>query len=304
VNAAGKNDANQRTQAAGQTRDAQRKAADLERKGNELARYLRNMARQNSAQLENADQRQQEINQMAPEVVDDIARAAIHAQRLDRSDAQALMQSAQAMESIAQNELPQAQSALDTATHARQAQPPVDQAYEALASQLDNFNQLQPDSAQPLQGTSRTPESDEIATWMARTLDRLEAAQLALGNPRPSVAARQAQQAAGQTLQAQQADMAQTRAQSQAQAQAQSRNAARSRFASRFSSDRTSADMPPETGRLLPENLRLLSGDWGKLRKLSATDLMNARKEAVSEDYREMVNTYFRVISQKARQKN
>jgi len=304
VNAAGKNDANQRTQAAGQTRDAQKKAADLERKGNELARDLRNMARRNSAQFENADQRQQEINRMAPEVVDDIARAAIHAQRLGRSDAQPLMQSAQAMQSIAQNELPQAQSALDTATHARQAQPPVDQAYEALASQLENFNQLQPDSAQPLQGASRTPQDDEIATWMARTLDRLEAAQLALGNPRPSVAARQAQQAAGQTLQAQQADMAQARAQSQAQARARSRNAARSRFASRFSSDRTSADMPPETGRLLPENLRLLSGDWGKLRKLSATDLMKARKEAVSEDYREMVNTYFRVISQKAKEKN
>lgn len=301
VNAAGKNDANQRTQAAAQTRDAQKTAADLKNKGNQLARDLRNMARQNSAQFENADQRQAEINQMAPEVIDDIARAAIHANRLDRSDAQALMQSAQAMQSIAQNELPQAQSALDNATHARQAQQPVDQAYDALASQLENFNQLQPDAAQPMQGA---PQDDEIATWMARTLDRLEAAQLAQGNPRPSVAAQQAQQAAGQTLQAQQADMAQARAQSQAQAQAQSRNAARSRAASRFSSDRTSAEMPPETGRLLPENLRLLKGDWGKLRKLSATDLMNAQKEAVSEDYREMVNTYFRVISQKAKKEN
>ncbi|MBN2269908.1 MAG: hypothetical protein JXN61_04795, partial [Sedimentisphaerales bacterium] len=77
---------------------------------------------------------------------------------------------------------------------------------------------------------------------------------------------------------------------------------ARNRSASRFSSDRTSADMPPETGREIPENLTLLSGDWGKLRKLSATDLMKAQKEAVSEDYREMVNTYFRVISQKARE--
>ncbi len=75
-------------------------------------------------------------------------------------------------------------------------------------------------------------------------------------------------------------------------------------MASQFSSDQTSGNMPPGTGRLLPENLRLLTGDWGKLRKLSATDLMKARKEAVSEDYREMVNTYFRVISQKARQKN
>jgi len=291
----------ERTQAAGQTRDAQTKAADLKRQGNELAKDLRDLAQRNSGQLENADQRQQEINQMAPEVIDDIARAAIHAERLDRSDAQALRQSAQAMEGIAQNELPQAQSALDAATHARQAQPPVEEAYDALVSQLDKFNSLQPDSAQPLQGASRSPESDEIAAWMARTLDSLEAAQLARGNPRPSLAA---QQAADRTLQAQQAAMAQARAQSQAQARAQSRSAARNRFASRFSSDRTSADMPPETGQQIPENLRLLSGDWGKLRKLSATDLMNSQKEAVSEDYREMVNAYFRVISQKAKEKN
>jgi len=135
-------------------------------------------------------------------------------------------------------------------------------------------------------------------------LDSLEAAQLAQGNPRPSLAAQQAQQAAGRTLQAQQAAMAQARAQSQAQARAQSRSAARNRFASRFSSERTSSDMPPETGQRIPENLRLLSGDWGRLRKLSATDLMNSQKEAVSEDYREMVSAYFRVISQKAKEKN
>ena len=289
-------------QAYAQTRDAQSKAMDLKRKGDELARDLRNMARRNSAQFENTDQRQRQINQMAPDVIDDIARAAIHAERLGRPDAHLLQQTTQAMDGIAQNELPQAQNALDNATHARQAQPPVEEAYDALASQLDNFNELQPDFAQPLQGYSRSAQSDEIATWMARTLDRLEAAQLAQGNPRPSVAAQQARQAAAQTLQARQAAMAQARAQSQAQARSQ--NAARNRLASRLSSDRTSADMPPETGEILPENLRLLSGDWGKLRKLSATDLMKARKEAVAEDYREMVNTYFLVISRKAKQEN
>jgi len=40
------------------------------------------------------------------------------------------------------------------------------------------------------------------------------------------------------------------------------------------------------------------------LRKLSAKDLMEARKEAVAQDYRQMVNTYFLVISRKARQED
>jgi len=40
------------------------------------------------------------------------------------------------------------------------------------------------------------------------------------------------------------------------------------------------------------------------LRKLSAEDLMEARKEAIAEDYREMVNTYFLVISQRAKQQD
>lgn len=93
-------------------------------------------------------------------------------------------------------------------------------------------------------------------------------------------------------------------AQARAQAQARSRTAAQNRLASRFSSDRTSYDMPPETGLEIPERLLLRKGEWGMLRKLSARDLMEARKEAVAEDYRQMVNTYFLVISRKARQEN
>lgn len=303
VNAAPRGEGNQRSQAASRTRSAQQKAMDLKRQGEQLAGDLRNMDRRRSGEFENTDRSQQEINAMAPEVIDDIARAAIHAERLDRPESRRLQQTAMAMEGIAQNELPEAQDALDTASHARQAQAPVDQAYDALAGQLESFGQMQTNTAQAMQAPPSPPEDNELATWMARTLDSLEAAQLAQGNPQQAQTAATAQQTANQALQAQQNAMAQARAQSQAQAQ-QSRNAARNRMSSQFSSDMTSADMPPETGRELPENLRLLSGDWGKLRKLSAKDLMEARKETVSEDYREMVNTYFRVISQKARQKN
>ncbi|MBN2136828.1 MAG: hypothetical protein JW720_03395 [Sedimentisphaerales bacterium] len=301
VNAAKTENTDQKNQAANQTQNAQNKAADLSRQGSELAKNIRDMARQYSDQIENTDRRQREINQMAPEVTDDITRAALHAERLGRADAGPLRQTSQAMQDIGQNELPQARQALETAVHVMQAQPPVEQAYDALASQLENLNRIQADPAESQQNASRSPQTGEMAQWMARTLDRLDAAQLAQDNPQM---AQQAQQAMGRTMEAQQTEMALARAQNQAQARAQSRtrNAARNRLASRFSSDRTSADMPPPTGRKLPENPRLLSGDWGKLRTLSATDLMNAQKEAVSEDYREMVNIYFLVISQKSKE--
>ena len=296
VNAAGNANPDQRSQAADQTRNAQRKAADLKKQGSDLARDLRETARRRSDQFEYTDRRQQEINQMAPEVIDDIARAAIHAERLSRPDAQTLRSATQAMQAISQNELPDAQHALDQAAHARQAQPPVDRAYDALADQLDNLAELQADAAQPQQGA----QTDETAKWMARTLDQLEAAQMAQGSPQqaqPSPAAA-ARQTMNQALLAQQVAMAQARAQSQSQAQAGNR------AASMFSSDRTSPQMPPETGEALPERLALRRGDWGKLRTLSATDLMEAGKETVAEDYREMVNMYFLVISKKARQKD
>jgi len=296
VNAAGNANPDQRSQAAAQTRDAQRKAADLKKQGSDLARDLKETARRRSDQFEYTDRRQQEINQMAPEVIDDIARAAIHAERLSRPDAQTLRSATQAMQAISQNELPDAQHALDQAAHARQAQPPVDRAYDALADQLDNLAELQADAAQPQQGA----QADETAKWMARTLDQLEAAQMAQGSPQqaqPSPAAA-ARQTMNQALLAQQIAMAQARAQSRSQAQAGNR------AASMFSSARTSPQMPPETGEELPERLALRRGDWGKLRTLSATDLMEAGKETVAEDYREMVNMYFLVISQKARQKD
>ena len=131
---------------------------------------------------------------------------------------------------------------------------------------------------------------------MARSLDRLDAAQMA------EAAAQQAQQAISQAMRSRQAAMAQARARERAPERGSAR--ARSRLASMFSSDRTSAQMPPETGEELPEYLALRRGDWGKLRTLSAKDLAEAQKEAVAEDYREMVNTYFLVISQRAKQNN
>ena len=42
---------------------------------------------------------------------------------------------------------------------------------------------------------------------------------------------------------------------------------------------------------------------WGKLRSKSAEDLTKGRSEAVSEEYRRSVETYFRVLAERAKKK-
>jgi hypothetical protein len=56
-----------------------------------------------------------------------------------------------------------------------------------------------------------------------------------------------------------------------------------------------------EGGRLA--EVLLKPGEWGKLPPKLARDLMEAQREGVSGEYRAMVETYFRVIAEKAREK-
>ena len=44
-------------------------------------------------------------------------------------------------------------------------------------------------------------------------------------------------------------------------------------------------------------------GEWGKLREQAAEDLTKGRREKVSEEYRKSVETYFRVLAERARRK-
>ena len=43
--------------------------------------------------------------------------------------------------------------------------------------------------------------------------------------------------------------------------------------------------------------------DWGKLRAKSAEDAVGSGRDAVSAEYRKQVETYFRVIAERARKK-
>ena len=55
--------------------------------------------------------------------------------------------------------------------------------------------------------------------------------------------------------------------------------------------------------QVLPALQEKLKQEWGRLPPKLAKDLMDGRREAVSGEYRERVETYFRAMAEKARQK-
>jgi hypothetical protein len=294
--------------AAQQARDANRQADRSARDARQLARELRDAARRSSAQIQHSDQQQDQVNEMAGPVTEDFQRAASHAERLDMPEAGALAQTAEAMESISENELPTALDALEQSPAAQPAQGPVEQARSALAEQLGEMQEMLPESSAAQSASTAPSMQEQVDQWMARALDQLEAAELAQAaqpteaqQAAQASAQAQAQQAMQQPLMSQQAAMAQSRTADNAAPQSESLT--QRAMASLMSGSRVSDDMPPPTGQPLPEQLRLRNGRWGQLRKLEAVDMMESRGEAIAEEYREMIHTYFEVISRRAKEK-
>lgn len=53
--------------------------------------------------------------------------------------------------------------------------------------------------------------------------------------------------------------------------------------------------------KALPDAQGLKAGDWGKLPKKLAEQLTKGQHEAVPGDYRQAVETYYRVVAEKAK---
>ncbi len=152
---------------------------------------------------------------------------------------------------------------------------------------------------------SFTPEQMATGRQLAQALDELDRLQA-----EPATAAVQAEQPAptqqtplqqalaqrpglAQAAQAQQAQIAAARAQAQQQAALASNPAG-------YQQDGTPAyEGQAEAFVVKPVN-RADNQEWGKLREQSADDLTKGRKEAVSEEYRKSVETYFRVLAERA----
>jgi hypothetical protein len=53
----------------------------------------------------------------------------------------------------------------------------------------------------------------------------------------------------------------------------------------------------------LPELPRLQSGTWGRLRRQSAEDLTSGRGDEIPANYREAIETYYRVVAERSQLK-
>jgi len=283
------------------TRQAQQQAREMQNQAKQLANDLKNLNRKRNQMMQNTPQQQQAINLQAPKVANDMARAANHAERLGLDQAQDYKQTAEEIEKIANHELPAAQESLDTASRAGMAQEPVAQAHSAMSQQLQSLDrsmQAGPAESQQSQSMeSQLTEPAQAGQWMARTLDELEAANMSQQNSLQQ----QATQSTQQPLSSQQNQMARARNMSMTQQQ----NASMTRYMSSvMSNEQTSSEMPMETSLRLADRIKLRQGKWGQLRQLDSKDLFKADSEAISEEYKDMVHTYFRVIAERAKQKN
>lgn len=157
-------------------------------------------------------------------------------------------------------------------------------------------------SASPPQ--SFTPEEMGEGRQLAQTLDELDrqqAAAAAQAQQQPS--AKQPGQATPTPLSnlAQAARMQQTQMAS-ARIQAQQQDSLSSNPSNQPSDGEPAYDGQTDAFAVLPVN-RSEDEDWGKLRDQAAEDLTRGRREKVSEEYRKSVETYFRVLAERARRK-
>ncbi len=208
-----------------------------------------------------------------------------------------------AAEAAANSEAAQASGEGSESKDASQASDPGQQAASQNNAQTGE-NTPQPGTPAGGQPTppSFTPEEQARGQQLAQTLDELDRQQAAASAVQSGESDQQTPpnsrplDTLAQAAQAQQASMSATRAQAQQQA------------AMAMSDGATeSSENPAATGTLADFTVlainRSENANWGKLRNKSAEDLTNGKSEAISEEYRKSVETYFRVLAERARKK-
>lgn len=231
----------------------------------------------------------------------------------------ALSQQAEQLENAMQPLLADGQS---SASEAAAAQSPPEATGEPTSEGTSENSPGGDGPSQESQASSGTPQppgeggdqpsppqfsAEEMARGeqLARTLDELDR-QMASASSSPSEDAgmpptspsqpQNALPTLAQAAKAQQSQIATARAQQQQAA-----------TMAMTEGDSESEGIPPATGALTDFNVSLVNrrenADWGKLRSKSAEELSKAQTQGISEEYRKSVETYFRVLSERARKK-
>lgn len=282
--------------------------------------------------LAQAVEQQKSVGEDVAQAAEDVARAARHEGRLGKPAPSAqLDKTAKSIQNVAEGEVSAARQKLAEASagaspdqasqpekaRALAARDAVEEAQNAISSQVDALSealrpsdqqavadaeQVQADageSAEPAAAASPPPSPSPAKAvdgrLLARTLDELDRrlsasppADSPTGLPQPQL------NSLAQAAQAEAATM------NQARMSADSRQSLEGSTESNQGAalvDMSAADLS------LPPVRRDENGDWGKLREQSAEDLTEGRRESLSAEYRKRIETYFRVIGERARKK-
>ncbi len=176
---------------------------------------------------------------------------------------------------------------------------PILAAAEASAQQARESSPAEAGQAAP------SPEQQARGEQLARVLDELDRQQQAadgLASTEQPVSSDQPNQAASPPATLAQAVRSQQEAMNAARLQAQQEAAL-----THNENATDSLGPPPTTGPNTDFTVAAVNrsedAEWGKLRNKSAEDLSKGSSEAVAEDYRKSVSTYFRVLAERARRK-
>ncbi|HZE97820.1 MAG TPA: hypothetical protein VE981_12400 [Planctomycetota bacterium] len=305
----------QKAQAAAQqaAQDAGKEAGDAQ----DLAKQAQALAQQfQQAAQANAQQAQAQQAQVAQELQGaqaDIQQAARNEQSLGEAmQAQQLGQVAQGVQDANQNQVAQAAKAAQqgNAPEAAKADQAAQAAIEAQAKALaDARGQQGQQPESPAAGAEGSPLADAAAEFLAQALNALNGQ----GKPEQGQGQGKPEQGQGQGQPEQgQGDAAQAMAaaaQAQAAAMRQGRTPGQGQMPGQNPMSNTpgqgkgaSVQAGPQ-GEAALSNALLKPGDWGKLPPRLARDLMQAQREPIGGEYRHMVETYFQVVAEKAREK-
>jgi hypothetical protein len=279
--------------AQAQTGRAADQAVRLAERAAEIAGALKSTAETNARKLSQAAPQQALIEQETRKAAELLERAGSLQQQLQNAQAAALQEVAAETRNLAETALPPARQALSSSPDAVTAEPPVQAARAALEEQVARLQAAlsgagsSPQTPNGAQQSEGTPTSQQQAQAMAKAMEKMNSQQAASPNGKPSAAS--AQQAQSLLASAQQKAMNAARASLQ---QAQDGQGAEGLTLAQG-----------QAAGALPELAPLAPGEWGKLRRQDAAEMMQSRGEGVASEYRTMVETYFRVVAERVRQK-
>lgn len=265
---------------------AAQSAQQLAAAASEIAAGLRRTVEQEQQALAGGAQRQPGLVGDTDQAGADVERAGRHQQRLNRNIGGEIAAAGARTRSTAAGEMTQAGDELARQSRAAPAAPALAAAATGVTQRAEELAALSAALPPPIAAPSADADSRAAAEWMARALDRLDAAQPAAAAPSPAAAQAASHEAMAQAAQAHAASMARARVQGRVPG-AEPRSGA-------------PVHVVGQPGPDSIDPVVVVPDDWARLPPQMARELKETQRENVPEEYRTMVELYFKAIAREA----